>query len=482
MKKVQKEKEAKFTAQLSFDEVWDESETIDKPKEIVEDYTESERFISSETFPISLVRDFDEFLDYIHNRPVLLTKTKEYISRKHLPALNERLSVKNEAATSHTEQDYYPYIHFFYYLAISGGLLEKSPVKAGKLQLMETDRLRLYNELTAVEKYFCLLETFWIDVNWIRPLDIQFYNIALPLQEVFSAISLELLKPTDSRGNNEREAKVISAQIFDNFNYLPLYFEWLGFWKCEADQERINDYFLKNHYFAKSISVTDFGAKMIPILLLERNLNIWNIALRHKEGEINPIPGSKLEDMMLGDIPQEIVEALYERMDEDQSSQPFFQPFVKLFPNGELKRTLPRNLKKFIDGIYTFKVYFSNSIWRKVVLSGKHTMDNLHNMILEAFNFDDDHLYSFFMDGKKWSEDCIVSPYDDYGYQHANKVQIGMLGLRSKQRFLYLYDYGDEWTFVVEVDHLEEIDSVSFKPYVKEGKGEAPEQYDYYDD
>lgn len=482
MKKVQIEKESKITAQLSFDEVWDGSETIDRSKKIVEDHTKSEWPISSETFPISLVRDFDEFLDYIHNHPVLLTKTKEYISRKHLPDLNQRLSVKNEAATSYTGQEYFPYMHFIYYLAISGGLLEKASVKTGKLQLMETDRIRLYNELTAVEKYFFLLETFWVDVNWARLLETHYYEIALPLQEVFSAINLEQLKLPDLRWNNGRAAKTGLAQLFDNFNYLPLYFEWFGFWKCEADQERINNYFQKNHYFAKSISLTDFGAKIIPILFLERNLNIWSIALRREEGEINPIPGSKQEDMMFGNIPQEIVDALYERMDEDQSSQSFFQPFVKLFPNGELKRTLPRNLKKFIDGIYTFKVYFSNSIWRKVVLSGKHTMDDLHVVILKAFNFDDDHLYSFFMDGKKWSENCIVSPYDDFGYQHADKVQISMLGLRSKKRFLYLYDYGDEWTFVVEVDHLEEIDSVSCKPYVKEGKGEAPEQYDYYDD
>ncbi|MFF2447904.1 hypothetical protein ACFVSW_12470 [Neobacillus sp. NPDC058068] len=94
--------------------------------------------------------------------------------------------------------------------------------------------------------------------------------------------------------------------------------------------------------------------------------------------------------MIIGDVPQEIEDTLYDVMEEDQSSQPFFHPFVDLFPNGEIKRTLPRNKKKFVDGIYTFKPSIAKSVWRKVVLSGKHTMGHLHEIILDAFNFDDD--------------------------------------------------------------------------------------------
>ncbi|WHY87043.1 plasmid pRiA4b ORF-3 family protein [Neobacillus novalis] len=486
MKKVEISLNRKKNAtQLSFEEIVSATETkpLDKTKEATGNYSELESVnpASSETFPTSLVRDFDVFLDFIENHSVLLTKTKEYISRKYLHVLNERLSVQNEAATSYTEQDYYPYIHFFYFLSISGGLLEKSPATAGKIQLVVSERIRLYKELEDIEKYFFLLETFWVDVNWARLLDTHFYKLALPIQEVLAAFSAEQPKRHIFIGNNETIAEKNLAHRLYNLNHLQLYFEWIGFWKCEADQERINDYFRKNWYFAKSIALTSFGARMFPILLLERNLNIWNTAMRRENGEINPIPGTKLEDMMFGDVPQEIVDALYDVMDEDQSSQPFFQPFVDLFPNGEIKRTLPRNKKKFVDGIYTFKVSIAKTVWRKVVLSGKHTMDHLHEIILDSFNFDNDHLYSFFMDGKRWSDDCIVSPQDDYGHPNADKIQIGEVGFRSKQRFLFLYDYGDVWTFIVEVEHIDEMDSTAFRPYVKEGKGKPPEQYGYYE-
>ncbi len=205
------------------------------------------------------------------------------------------------------------------------------------------------------------------------------------------------------------------------------YFEWFGFWKCEIDQERVETYYRKNQYFAKAIKVTSFGTKVIPILLLDRNFQIWNIPVRKKSGEVNPIPGAKVEDILFADISQKVVDAIFEIMEQDQSSQAFFEPFKHLYPDQCLLRSLPRNKGKFINGTYTFKVSFTKAVWREVILSSNHTMEDLHHIILDAFDFDDDHLYSFFMDGEKWSDDCVASPLDDYGHPQAHNVQIGDL-------------------------------------------------------
>jgi hypothetical protein len=45
---------------------------------------------------------------------------------------------------------------------------------------------------------------------------------------------------------------------------------------------------------------------------------------------------------------------------------------------------------------------------------------------------------------------------------------------------LYLFDYGDEWFFVVEVEEIKQMPVEEFEPYVKEIKGEAPSQYAEY--
>ena len=52
------------------------------------------------------------------------------------------MTVRNEDATSYTEQEYYPYIHLFYHLAFSGQLLKKETVKGGKTILAKTERAR----------------------------------------------------------------------------------------------------------------------------------------------------------------------------------------------------------------------------------------------------------------------------------------------------------------------------------------------------
>lgn len=302
----------------------------------------------------------------------------------------------------------------------------------------------------------------------------------MSLHEIFSSLiekqpGFTLVISNDGDG----KAQMLEHVTYD-WNYLFLYFEWFGLWICEKNQERIEDYGTKNVYFAKSITLTPFGAKLIPILLISRNLNAWNIPMRRENGELNPLPGSEPESLMIGNLPEKLKAKIFRSIGKNQSSQPFLQPFVSLFPEGELQHTLPRNGKKFTDGIYTFKVSLSKTVWRKVVLSAQDTMDDLNNIILKAYQFDRDHLYSFFMDATKWSDDCIASPHDYGDHPNAAKVQIGAVGLYVGQKILYLYDYGDEWCFDVEVEKIEEKGQQVVSPYIKEEKGTAPAQYRIY--
>ena len=41
-------------------------------------------------------------------------------------------------------------------------------------------------------------------------------------------------------------------------------------------------------------------------------------------------------------------------------------------------------------------------VWRDIAITGGQTMESLAAFILEAFDFDNDHLSSFFMSGKSW--------------------------------------------------------------------------------
>ena len=50
--------------------------------------------------------------------------------------------------------------------------------------------------------------------------------------------------------------------------------------------------------------------------------------------------------------------------------------------------------------------------------------------------------------------------------------------LQPKQKFIYLYDFGDNLDFSIEVYDIEETDKLLIKPKVIEKKGTPPDQYD----
>src|SRR5262245_23828030 len=69
---------------------------------------------------------------------------------------------------------------------------------------------------------------------------------------------------------------------------------------------------------------------------------------------------------------------------------------------------------------YTFHVSLPGHgrVWRKLELPGEATLESLHFAIQNAYDFDADHLYSFFMSGKAWdaaTEYSLPEDVDPWG-------------------------------------------------------------------
>ena len=155
---------------------------------------------------------------------------------------------------------------------------------------------------------------------------------------------------------------------------------------------------------------------------------------------------------------------------------------------------------------YIFKVKLKHDkrVWRKIEVLGSQTLDDLHMAIQEAFDFDADHLYSFFMSGKAWDDSDFEYYHPDAAPQTplekkmetifsqirgshpelrvpATRIRIESLNLKPKQKFLYLFDYGDEWQF--EVEFLREgFPEKTDYPRIIDSRGEAPQQYTDYEE
>ena len=137
---------------------------------------------------------------------------------------------------------------------------------------------------------------------------------------------------------------------------------------------------------------------------------------------------------------------------------------------------------------YRFKVrlQWDRRVWRIIEILDHQTLVDLHYAIQDAFNWDNDHMYSFFLSGRAWDGLTeIAGPFDldREDSPVADEVEIADLELQLNQEFLYLFDYGDELRHEVELVEVLPVPEAGTFPRVVEQHGEAPPQYPmWYDD
>lgn len=137
------------------------------------------------------------------------------------------------------------------------------------------------------------------------------------------------------------------------------------------------------------------------------------------------------------------------------------------------------------DGAYAFKVKLRGlaGMHRTIAARSTDTLHDLHLAIQHAIAWDDDHLYSFFLNNKRYDQRfSFASPWDNDSPPWADQVLIGQLGLPLKHTFMYYFDYGDSHQFDVEVVGIEPHAAPGNYPRVVERKGASPKQYWYGED
>ena len=148
--------------------------------------------------------------------------------------------------------------------------------------------------------------------------------------------------------------------------------------------------------------------------------------------------------------------------------------------------------------IYQFRISIVGipKLYRIIEASDNCTFDDLHDVIFQAFNRFEAHLYSFFItreDTKNmraiYDAPEITHPMnveDMMGFeekkQSTAKTRIGDVGLNENDVFHYLFDFGDDWWHRIKVQNISE--TKSRKKHIKliKSVGESPPQYPDYDD
>lgn len=125
---------------------------------------------------------------------------------------------------------------------------------------------------------------------------------------------------------------------------------------------------------------------------------------------------------------------------------------------------------------FVISVSLGTGCYRHIQISANATLYKLHQAILKAFEFEDDHEHAFFMDNHVWSPaDAYFSSKAEVGDRLTKKYTLKKLKLAKGQKFKYVFDFGDEWEFQCKV--LRELEEDAKTPLVIRSVGESPEQY-----
>ena len=130
---------------------------------------------------------------------------------------------------------------------------------------------------------------------------------------------------------------------------------------------------------------------------------------------------------------------------------------------------------------YSIKVYpagMGREVYRNIEICGDETLDRLCQIILEAFDFDDEHLYEFCMDNRMYSENSYQSDPEEED-DASTDIALDKLKLNKGQKFWLHYDFGDDWMFTITVHKINEVEE-SFEPRIVKSKGQI-QQYPYLD-
>ncbi len=135
--------------------------------------------------------------------------------------------------------------------------------------------------------------------------------------------------------------------------------------------------------------------------------------------------------------------------------------------------------------ILKFRIYFEEdeSIYRDIAIRHTQNFFHLHEAILKAYEFDSKHKATFFRSNDHWlkGREISLEKYEK-DYKAAPLIMqetiISTEITNPNQRFIYLYDFNKNWSFLVELINVSREENPKFSyPCTVRTEGIAPSQY-----
>lgn len=391
--------------------------------------------VINENGPGTILRDFDMLVSFIGAEGLQVTGQYHLLPLRCLPDLNANLTHPLHINLQRPQQKSYPQINGLYLLLRATGLT-RLETGGSKLRLiLDKVVLSSWAGLTPTEQYFTLLE------SWMLRAD--------PGVIGEQAGLFQFDHPLNLWSHFSKKVPDQGLAIAGN--------------KAAEDDLR---YFPKLHNLA--------------LLELFGFVTVQHNPPQPQAGwQIGRVWRTPLGEAMLQLLHDTIINNIHPLLDHDKSHLPFgtLQPVIQpYFPAWQRNLVIPGH--EFQPGRHVFKVSLAPNLWRRIVIPGHETLDSLSAAILEAYEFDHDHLDRFTYTDRFGVEQPINHPYLEEAPSTA-EVRVGDLPLVPGDTMTYLYDFGDSWRFEVVLERIDAPDPKMIQPVILEIHGDAPEQYLY---
>ncbi|MCX6055589.1 MAG: plasmid pRiA4b ORF-3 family protein [Chloroflexi bacterium] len=117
--------------------------------------------------------------------------------------------------------------------------------------------------------------------------------------------------------------------------------------------------------------------------------------------------------------------------------------------------------------------YIQPSIWRRIMISDRMTLQDLHGVIQAVFSWQDYHLHEFEINHITYG-DPANDEFGDHPVLDETEYELNSFGLTKGSRFNYVYDFGDNWEHSLVVEEMIPLEKRTKLPRCIGGKRACP--------
>lgn len=137
---------------------------------------------------------------------------------------------------------------------------------------------------------------------------------------------------------------------------------------------------------------------------------------------------------------------------------------------------------KFYTMIYRFRVILDTheDVFRDIEIEATATLEDFHNAITQAFGFGGQEMASFYTSNEMWEQNEEIALFDmseEPGQLRVmNETIVEDVVSEDETKLIYVYDFLNMWTFLVELAEIAEPEVGMIYPNLMFAHGEIPDE------